>query len=331
MAKFNYGAFLLALALGQSSGFTTPNMARNARIHTQLDMSAISSVKAAQTLDSNKKPQIEVEVSTEDGKFIATAYVPNGALNGAYTEAVSYVNHVLGPAIWGVDPTDQQALNDKINETEDKNKLGSKAVSAAFAKAANGARLMQLMLAKSSLEPDAKTLKTVTTKAGGNLIDKLMRELDLQPLERVALTCAGNLQMVMSSFYLEPVDVIVDLFEEVPFSDDSDGSYGSNSEPLIAVYDRVVTMQISGETFCVATSKVRIYDEEMYEMVSTTDVGIGQLIRLKNLAPRFTLIDAGRHPDGKGMWRFYSMDCGSVEFDIIEDFPADAWNIVCMK
>ena len=42
---------------GQSSGFTTPN---TGRVHTQLDMAKISSVKAREILDSRGNPTVEV-------------------------------------------------------------------------------------------------------------------------------------------------------------------------------------------------------------------------------------------------------------------------------
>ena len=166
-------------------------------------------------------------------------------------------------------------------------------------------------------------LKTTTTKAGGVLIDQLSKSLVLSPLERVALTCAGNLQMVFSSFYMKPVKVEVELFDES--SDDDDKEV--DPEPL-ATYDRVVSMDITGSMFCKATSKVRVYDADLYHMLSTEDVGIGQLLRLRNLMPKFGLHDAGRNDDG-GMWRFYTMDINDgIEFDIIEEFSYDAWDII---
>jgi len=171
-------------------------------------------------------------------------------------------------------------------------------------------------------EPDIQTLPT-TTKAGGSLIDHLSKSLSLTPLERIALTCSGNLQVVFSSYYLQPVEVSVDRFELALTDED-----GNASKSPLAVYDRDVCMDIAGQQFCKATSKVRIYDAELYETLTTQQVGIGQLIRMKNLAPKFRLHDAGRNKHG-GMWRFHSMDCKDmIEFDILEEFSNDAWNIM---
>ena len=171
-------------------------------------------------------------------------------------------------------------------------------------------------------EPDIQTLPT-TTKAGGSLIDHLSKSLSLTPLERIALTCSGNLQVVFSSYYLQPVEVSIDRFELALTDED-----GTASTFPLAVYDREVSMNIAGQQFCKATSKVRIYDAELYETLTTQQVGIGQLIRMKNLAPKFRLHDAGRNKQG-GLWRFYSMDCKDmIEFDIVEEFSNDAWNIM---
>mmetsp|Transcript_30859 Transcript_30859/g.57167 ORF Transcript_30859/g.57167 Transcript_30859/m.57167 type:complete len:659 (-) Transcript_30859:162-2138(-) len=177
---------------------------------------------------------------------------------------------------------------------------------------------------KMLLRPKAAGMVTAptVTKAGGDLIDQLTLSQRLTPLERVALTCAGNLQMVFSSFYLQPVEVSVDRFELALTDED-----GNASKSPLAVYDREVCMDIAGQQFCKATSKVRIYDAELDETLTTQQVGIGQLLRMRNLAPKFRLHDAGRNKHG-GMWRFYSMDCkGIVDFDIVEEFSGDAWDM----
>lgn len=86
---------------------------------------------------------MQVELCTEDGKFVAS--VPSGASTGAYEacelrdggdrylgkgvlQAVANVNDVLGPAVIGMDPADQRAVDDKMIEidgTPNKNKMGA--------------------------------------------------------------------------------------------------------------------------------------------------------------------------------------------------------------
>ena len=80
---------------------------------------------------------------TEDGTFVAS--VPSGASTGAYEAcelrdggsrylgkgvlgAVKNVNDVLGPAVIGMDPADQRAVDNKMIEidgTPNKNKMGA--------------------------------------------------------------------------------------------------------------------------------------------------------------------------------------------------------------
>lgn len=178
---------------------------------------------------------------------------------------------------------------------------------------------------KRRTEEEDRTQPT-TTKAGGNLIDHFTESLSLTPFERVALTCYGNLQVVFSAYYNKPINVTTDLFDQVPTVEEI-----PNATPPIAEWDRVVSMTISDSLFCKATCKMRVYDEEMYQFVTKQDFGIGQLLRWKNLQPKFGLYEAGRSEHG-GLWRFYSMDCpGKVEFDILEEFPEDAFSLGSAK
>jgi enolase len=109
-------------------------------------MSSISSVHAREILDSRGNPTVEVEVTTEDGLFRAS--VPSGASTGAYEavelrdggdrylgkgvlKAVANVNDILGPAVKGLDPVDQEGI-DKImldlDGTPNKAKFGANAI-----------------------------------------------------------------------------------------------------------------------------------------------------------------------------------------------------------
>jgi enolase len=106
-----------------------------------------------------------VEVSTEDGMFRAS--VPSGASTGAYEavelrdggdrylgkgvlKAVANVNGILGPAVKGMDVTNQQAIDDAmlaIDGTPNKANMGANAilgVSLAVAKAGAAAKKVPL-------------------------------------------------------------------------------------------------------------------------------------------------------------------------------------------
>jgi enolase len=128
-------------------------------------MSSITGVKAREILDSRGNPTVEVEMTTDDGVFVAS--VPSGASTGAYEavelrdggdrymgkgvlQAVKNVNEILGPAVMGMDPTKQFEIDDvMINKdgTPNKAKLGANAilgVSLAAAKAGAAAQKIPL-------------------------------------------------------------------------------------------------------------------------------------------------------------------------------------------
>ena len=122
-------------------------------------MSAIEAVGAREILDSRGNPTVEVEVLLEDGT-VSRAAVPSGASTGAFEayelrdgdakrylgkgvlKAVGAVLDELGPAIEGLDATDQRLIDAeliRVDGTENKSKVGANAilgVSLAVAKAA---------------------------------------------------------------------------------------------------------------------------------------------------------------------------------------------------
>eukprot|EP00581_Thalassiosira_minuscula_P015544 CAMPEP_0183729536 /NCGR_PEP_ID=MMETSP0737-20130205/30569_1 /TAXON_ID=385413 /ORGANISM="Thalassiosira miniscula, Strain CCMP1093" /LENGTH=211 /DNA_ID=CAMNT_0025961751 /DNA_START=57 /DNA_END=689 /DNA_ORIENTATION=+ len=146
------------------------------------------------------------------------------------------------------------------------------------------------------------------TIAGGKIIGELTQTLRLTPLERIALTCSGNLINVMSSYHLRPVTLSLEKFELANDNDDDGGVVDDDEDffrPPLAIYDRVVTIKILDEVFCRASSKVRIYDAEMATQV-LEGTSIAQLMRAKDEddwhPPVFLLHDAGRGEDGVSLW-----------------------------
>jgi len=122
-------------------------------------MAAIEAVGAREILDSRGNPTVEVEVLLDDGT-VSRAAVPSGASTGAFEayelrdgdaqrylgkgvqKAVDAVIDVLGPAIEGLEASDQRLIDGElraVDGTENKSKLGANAilgVSLAVAKAA---------------------------------------------------------------------------------------------------------------------------------------------------------------------------------------------------
>lgn len=122
-------------------------------------MAAIEALTAREILDSRGNPTLEVEVLLEDG-VVSRAAVPSGASTGAFEafelrdgdpqrylgkgvqKALSAVVDVLGPALEGMDATEQRAIDQlmiDLDGSANKEKLGANAilgVSLAVAKAA---------------------------------------------------------------------------------------------------------------------------------------------------------------------------------------------------
>ncbi len=122
-------------------------------------MALIEAVNAREILDSRGNPTVEVEVLLDDG-IVQRAAVPSGASTGAFEayelrdgdkkryggkgvlKAVAAVIDELGPAIEGVDASEQRIIDEILIETdgtENKSRAGANAilgVSLAVAKAA---------------------------------------------------------------------------------------------------------------------------------------------------------------------------------------------------
>ena len=122
-------------------------------------MEKIEIVMAREILDSRGNPTVEVEVTLTDGAF-GRAAIPSGASTGKYEavelrdkskkryfgrgveKAVDNVNHIIAPAIIGMDATDQRLVDRvliDLDGTPNKKKLGANAilgVSLAVARAA---------------------------------------------------------------------------------------------------------------------------------------------------------------------------------------------------
>ena len=144
------------------------------------------------------------------------------------------------------------------------------------------------------------------------------------PLDRMALTANGNLQRLVSSYYDAPVSVVVD--------------YCRARDPIetgVVTWDRRVSLQVFGQTFCVATSVIRVRDPQCVTWVESGQVGLGQLFRKLNVLPTFSLLRAGAIDDndtpdgveagGGGFWREYSLACAELSCDIREEFVVGLW------
>ncbi len=130
-------------------------------------MAAIKELKAREILDSRGNPTVEVDVILDDGA-LGRAAVPSGASTGSregvelrdgdasryrgkgVLRAVDNVVKVLAPAVRGLDPAGQEAIDARLRETDgtkDSSHLGANAllgVSLAAARAAAASRRVPL-------------------------------------------------------------------------------------------------------------------------------------------------------------------------------------------
>ena len=116
------------------------------RISPNLRLTLSSFLSTPKKKNYSGNPTVEADVHTHKGVF--TAAVPSGASTGIYEavelrdggseymgkgvmKAVDNVNKLIGPALVGSDPTDQKAVDAKMNAldgTENKGKLGANAI-----------------------------------------------------------------------------------------------------------------------------------------------------------------------------------------------------------
>lgn len=121
-------------------------------------MSKVKQIWAREILDSRAKPTIETACMLDSG-HVAVASVPGGTSTGSHEslelrdgdnlrfkglgvlKAIENVNNILGPALTGMDPSNQEDADNKLislDGTEKKTKYGANAIlsiSAAIAKA----------------------------------------------------------------------------------------------------------------------------------------------------------------------------------------------------
>ena len=65
--------------------------------------------------------------------------------------------------------------------------------------------------------------------------------------------------------------------------------------------------------------------KEVEKALEAEKVGVGQLFRFYNILPKFSLLEAGRTPDG--FWRYYQLDSDVVLCSIREEFRADTFEL----
>jgi hypothetical protein len=197
----------------------------------------------------------------------------------------------------------------------------------------------------SAATPMPTATRTTTSASPASSFTSLASLYNItHPLDRLALTANGNLQRLVSSYYDAPVHVVVD------------------SCNLIApgVWDRRVhlTVTVASRTiaFAQAHSRIRVYDPVCQALVTSQQVGLGQLFRYLDCLPHFTLHGARKYTPlertalwgsvqgtgtqvnretwqnggngGGGFWRNYTLSCPDMVLcQIREDFLPGMWDL----
>jgi enolase len=180
-------------------------------------MAKISKVWSMEILDSRGNPTIETACQLDTGQ-VSVASVPSGASTGAHEalelrdndpnrykgkgvlKAVSNVNQVLGPGVVGMDPTDQDSVDNRlrsIDGTPNKSKLGGNSIlSVSIAVAKAGALVNQTSL--------YKWVKNLAERKGIK-VDKLKVPTPIFNMINGGLHGAGNLDF--QEFFVIPATI----------------------------------------------------------------------------------------------------------------------------
>ena len=127
----------------------------------------------------------------------------------------------------------------------------------------------------------------------------------LTGLERIILTCNGNLQRVFAAYFNHPVTLSV-----------------VSSSTIDSITNRLVEIHVKDKLICTATSIISITDLK-YSNVSTK--GIGQLFQSFNIQPEFILNSVGSNETM--FWRRYVLRHQGISCEIKEVFPNNVFDL----
>ncbi|TDL24100.1 hypothetical protein BD410DRAFT_693063, partial [Rickenella mellea] len=152
----------------------------------------------------------------------------------------------------------------------------------------------------------------------------------LTGLERIMLSASGDLQRLLSAFFMRPITIAL---QSASTSPSPRTQPASPSSPL--TQKRRVHLLCASRIACIATSTVTITSQECERLFLDEGYAIGQLFRKMKTVPRFCLLDVGVYDDGAGageninaeerktvkLWRRYTLDLEGFACEILEEFP----------
>jgi len=123
------------------------------------------------------------------------------------------------------------------------------------------------------------------------------------PLQRLLLTANGNLERMLSSYFLKPLQLYV----------------SHNHKRHASVYDRQAALLLEGKQLMLAKTTVFITDPTWQQAVDSEGAEVGGLFRRFSELPTFTLHSTGHGPDF--VWRQYQLRASGMTCEINETFP----------
>ena len=302
----------------------------------------ISGVHARSVFDSRGNPTVEVEIHTANGKF--SAMVPSGASTGIYealelrdgdksaylgkgvSKAVANVIEKIGPAITGMDASDQGAIDAKMIELDGteggfKKNLGANAilgVSMACARAGAAAKGIPLYQHLNNLAGNPKMLLPVPSlnviNGGSHAGNKLaMQEFMILPVG--ATTFREAMKMGAETFqYLKKV--IKKKYGQDATSVGDEGGFApniqDNEEGLRLLEEAIETAGYTGKIkvgMDVAASEFWLEDKKKYDLDFKTPDN-----------------DGSKCVSGEELGELYKEFCAKFPMISIEDpFDQDDW------
>jgi enolase len=181
----------------------------------------IQAIRALEILDSRGNPTVSATVELDDGTA-AEASVPSGASTGAHEavelrdgdsrryggrgvlQAVANVNEVLAPALRGMDPFDQAAIDRRmidLDGTPGKSRLGANAIlsiSCAVARAAAWAQRVPLWRYLAGPREPLMPVPMVNILSGGAHAGRNIEFQDFLVIPRGFSSYADSLQAIVS-------------------------------------------------------------------------------------------------------------------------------------
>ncbi len=183
----------------------------------------IKSVKARQVLDSNGRPVVEVDILTEDG-YIGRAGASTGTSVGANEsyvlrdgdpklfggmsvyKAVHNVEHVIAPALMGMDVVDQERIDRcmiDLDGTRYKTKLGGNAIYATSVATARAAcKVKNMPLYRLMAKDEIKYMYAISSNVvnGGSYADKTLAFQEFMMLPYGVKTVNEAVRIIVETF-----------------------------------------------------------------------------------------------------------------------------------